>query len=133
MVLFDLIIWLGCVYNNVLLVLGWILFGGVDFMVLYLFKCFLGVVCNIEEGGLLIIIVIVMVEIGFIGDMVIFEEFKGIGNVEFKLDCKIVEWWVFFVVDVNFFGICKDELLLLFDEFVIVYKLCCVLLGLDFY
>jgi len=86
-VLFDLIIWLGCVYNLVVLVSGWILFGGVDFSVFYLFKWFFGVVCNIENGGLLTILVMVLVEIGSKMDEVIFEEFKGIGNMELCFDC----------------------------------------------
>lgn len=86
-VLFDLIICFGCVYNLVVLVFGCVFIGGVDVLVLYLLKCFFGVVCNIENGGLFMIFVMVFVEIGFKMDEVIFEEFKGIGNSELCLLC----------------------------------------------
>lgn len=76
----DLIICLVCVYNIVILFFGKVLIGGVDVYVLERFKCFFGVVWNIEEGGSLTILVIVLVDIGLKMDEVIFEEFKGIGN-----------------------------------------------------
>lgn len=68
-------------------------------------------VCNIEEGGLLIIIVMVLIDIGLCMDEVIFEEFKGIGNSEIVLDCKVVDKCVFLVMDILKFGIWKEELL----------------------
>ena len=72
-----------------------------------------------------------MVETGSTGDTVIFEEFKGTGNAELKLDRKIAERRVFPAVDVNPSGTRKDELLLSADEFAIVHKLRRVLSGLD--
>lgn len=90
-ILFDFIICFVCVNNFVMFFMGCMFLGGLDFNVLYWFKCFLGVVCNICEGGSLIILVIVLVEIGSCMDDVIFEEFKGIGNVEFVLLCCLEE------------------------------------------
>ena len=72
-----------------------------------------------------------MVETGSTGDTVIFEEFKGTGNAELKLDRKIAERRVFPAVDVNPSGTRKDELLLSPDEFAVVHKLRRVLSGLD--
>lgn len=72
-----------------------------------------------------------MVETGSTGDTVIFEEFKGTGNAELKLDRKIAERRVFPAVDVNPSGTRKDELLLSTDEFAVVHKLRRVLSGLD--
>ena len=72
-----------------------------------------------------------MVETGSTGDTVIFEEFKGTGNAELKLDRKISERRVFPAVDVNPSGTRKDELLLSPDEFAVVHKLRRVLSGLD--
>lgn len=115
-ILLDLIICLVCVYNIVVFVLGKVLTGGVDVNVLYCFKCFFGVVCNVEEGGSLIIIVIVLVDTGFKMDEVIYEEFKGIGNMELYLNCKIVEKCVFLVIDFNCLGMCCEELLIKIDE-----------------
>lgn len=66
---------------------------------------------NIEEGGLLIIILIVLIDIGLWMDEVIFEEFKGIGNFEVVLDCKIVDKCVFLVIDIFKFGIWKEDFL----------------------
>lgn len=79
--------WFVRVYNLVILLSGWIFLGGIDFVVFYRLKCFFGVVCNIEEGGSLIIFVIVLVDMGFWMDDVIYEEFKGIGNMELYFDC----------------------------------------------
>lgn len=81
-ILFDFIICLVRVYNIVVFVSGKVLFGGVEVNVLYKLKKFFGVVCNIEDGGFLIILVIVLIDIGFKMDGVIFEEFKGMGNME---------------------------------------------------
>lgn len=81
-ILLDFIICFVWVYNIVVFVSGKVFFGGVEVNVLYKFKKFFGVVCNIEDGGFLIILVIVLIDIGFKMDGVIFEEFKGIGNME---------------------------------------------------
>jgi len=130
-VLLDSITRLGRAYNNASPASGRILSGGVDSTALYPPKRFLGAARNIEEGGSLTIIATAMVETGSTGDTVIFEEFKGTGNAELKLDRKISERRVFPAVDVNPSGTRKDELLLSPDEFGIVHKLRRVLSGLD--
>jgi transcription termination factor Rho len=130
-VLLDSITRLGRAYNNASPASGRILSGGVDSTALYPPKRFLGAARNIEEGGSLTIIATAMVETGSTGDTVIFEEFKGTGNAELKLDRKISERRVFPAVDVNPSGTRKDELLLPPDEFGIVHKLRRVLSGLD--
>ncbi|MCV7210586.1 transcription termination factor Rho [Mycolicibacterium canariasense] len=130
-VLLDSITRLGRAYNNASPASGRILSGGVDSTALYPPKRFLGAARNIEHGGSLTIIATAMVETGSTGDTVIFEEFKGTGNAELKLDRKIAERRVFPAVDVNPSGTRKDELLLGPDEFAIVHKLRRVLSGLD--
>ena len=130
-VLLDSITRLGRAYNNASPASGRILSGGVDSTALYPPKRFLGAARNIEDGGSLTIIATAMVETGSTGDTVIFEEFKGTGNAELKLDRKIAERRVFPAVDVNPSGTRKDELLLSPDEFAIVHKLRRVLSGLD--
>ncbi|WP_326545800.1 transcription termination factor Rho [Mycolicibacterium sp. ND9-15] len=130
-VLLDSITRLGRAYNNASPASGRILSGGVDSTALYPPKRFLGAARNIEEGGSLTIVATAMVETGSTGDTVIFEEFKGTGNAELKLDRKIAERRVFPAVDVNPSGTRKDELLLGPDEFAVVHKLRRVLSGLD--
>jgi transcription termination factor Rho len=130
-VLLDSITRLGRAYNNASPASGRILSGGVDSTALYPPKRFLGAARNIEDGGSLTIIATAMVETGSTGDTVIFEEFKGTGNAELKLDRKISERRVFPAVDVNPSGTRKDELLLSTDEFGVVHKLRRVLSGLD--
>ena len=130
-VLLDSITRLGRAYNNASPASGRILSGGVDSTALYPPKRFLGAARNIEEGGSLTIIATAMVETGSTGDTVIFEEFKGTGNAELKLDRKIAERRVFPAVDVNPSGTRKDELLLSSDEFAVMHKLRRVLSGLD--
>jgi transcription termination factor Rho len=130
-VLLDSITRLGRAYNNASPASGRILSGGVDSTALYPPKRFLGAARNIEHGGSLTIIATAMVETGSTGDTVIFEEFKGTGNAELKLDRKIAERRVFPAVDVNPSGTRKDELLLSPEEFQIVHKLRRVLSGLD--
>ncbi|MEO8813840.1 MAG: transcription termination factor Rho [Mycobacterium sp.] len=130
-VLLDSITRLGRAYNNASPASGRILSGGVDSTALYPPKRFLGAARNIEDGGSLTIIATAMVETGSTGDTVIFEEFKGTGNAELKLDRKISERRVFPAVDVNPSGTRKDELLLSPDEFAIVHKLRRLLSGLD--
>ncbi|TXI51811.1 transcription termination factor Rho [Mycolicibacter arupensis] len=130
-VLLDSITRLGRAYNNASPASGRILSGGVDSTALYPPKRFLGAARNIENGGSLTIIATAMVETGSTGDTVIFEEFKGTGNAELKLDRKIAERRVFPAVDVNPSGTRKDEVLLSPDEFAIVHKLRRLLSGLD--
>lgn len=130
-VLLDSITRLGRAYNNSSPASGRILSGGVDSTALYPPKRFLGAARNIENGGSLTIIATAMVETGSTGDTVIFEEFKGTGNAELKLDRKIAERRVFPAVDVNPSGTRKDELLLNPDEAAVLHKLRRVLTGLD--
>ncbi|MGW0038445.1 transcription termination factor Rho [Gordonia sp. NPDC003376] len=130
-VLLDSITRLGRAYNNASPASGRILSGGVDSTALYPPKRFLGAARNIENGGSLTIIASALVETGSTGDTVIFEEFKGTGNAELKLDRKIAERRVFPAVDVNLSSTRKDELLLAPEEFAIVHKLRRVLSGLD--
>ena len=105
--------------------------GGVDSNALYPPKRFLGAARNIEEGGSLTIIATAMVETGSAGDTVIFEEFKGTGNAELKLDRKIAERRVFPAVDVNPSGTRKDELLMSPEEARVMHKLRRILSALD--
>jgi len=130
-VLLDSITRLGRAYNNASPASGRILSGGVDSTALYPPKRFLGAARNIEHGGSLTIIASALVETGSTGDTVIFEEFKGTGNAELKLDRKIAERRVFPAVDVNPSNTRKDELLMSSEEFGIVHKLRRVLSGLD--
>lgn len=130
-VLLDSITRLGRAYNNSSPASGRILSGGVDSTALYPPKRFLGAARNIEEGGSLTIIATAMVETGSQGDTVIFEEFKGTGNAELKLDRRISERRVFPAVDVIPSGTRRDDLLLNPDEFGVVHKLRRVLSGLD--
>lgn len=130
-VLLDSITRLGRAYNNSSPASGRILSGGVDSNALYPPKRFLGAARNIEDGGSLTIIATAMVETGSAGDTVIFEEFKGTGNAELKLDRKIAERRVFPAVDVNPSGTRKDELLLSPEEARIMHKLRRILSALD--
>lgn len=129
--LLDSITRLGRAYNNSSPASGRILSGGVDSNALYPPKRFLGAARNIEHGGSLTIIATAMVETGSAGDTVIFEEFKGTGNAELKLDRKIAERRVFPAVDVNPSGTRKDELLLGPDEARVMHKLRRILSALD--
>ncbi|APT84550.1 transcription termination factor Rho [Corynebacterium aquilae] len=130
-VLLDSITRLGRAYNNSSPASGRILSGGVDSNALYPPKRFLGAARNIENGGSLTIIATAMVETGSAGDTVIFEEFKGTGNAELKLDRKISERRVFPAVDVNPSGTRKDELLLGPEEARVMHKLRRILSALD--
>ena len=130
-VLLDSITRLGRAYNNSSPASGRILSGGVDSTALYPPKRFLGAARNIENGGSLTIISTAMVETGSAGDTVIFEEFKGTGNAELKLDRRIAERRVFPAVDVGPSGTRKEELLMTPEEAGIMHKLRRVLSGLD--
>ncbi len=130
-VLLDSITRLGRAYNLAAPASGRILSGGVDSTALFPPKRFLGAARNIEGGGSLTIFATAMVETGSTGDTVIFEEFKGTGNAELKLDRKIAERRVFPAVDVNPSGTRKEELLLSPDELGVTHKLHRVLHALD--
>ncbi len=130
-VLLDSITRLGRAYNNASPASGRILSGGIDSTALYPPKRFLGAARNIENGGSLTIIATALVETGSTGDTVIFEEFKGTGNAELKLDRKIADRRVFPAIDIDPSGTRKEEILLAPDELGIVIKLRKVLHALD--
>jgi transcription termination factor Rho len=90
---------------------------------LYPPKRFLGAARNIENGGSLTIIATALVETGSTGDTVIFEEFKGTGNAELRLDRKIADRRVFPAIDIEPSGTRMEEILLAPDELAIVVKL----------
>lgn len=130
-VLLDSITRLGRAYNLAAPASGRILSGGVDSTALYPPKRFLGAARNIENGGSLTIVATALVETGSTMDTVIFEEFKGTGNAELKLDRKIADKRVFPAVDVDQSSTRKEEILLSPDELAIVHKLRRVLHALD--
>ncbi len=130
-VLLDSITRLGRAYNLAAPASGRILSGGVDSTALYPPKRFLGAARNIEHGGSLTILATALVETGSTMDTVIFEEFKGTGNAELKLDRRIADKRVFPAVDVDASGTRKEELLLAADELAIIYKLRKVLHALE--
>ena len=111
-VLLDSITRLGRAYNLAAPASGRILSGGVDSTALYPPKRFLGAARNIENGGSLTIIASALVETGSTMDTVIFEEFKGTGNAEIKLDRRLADKRVFPAVDVNASGTRKEEILM---------------------
>ncbi|GGP45964.1 transcription termination factor Rho [Saccharothrix coeruleofusca] len=130
-VLLDSITRLGRAYNLAAPASGRILSGGVDSTALYPPKRFLGAARNIENGGSLTVIATALVETGSAGDSVIFEEFKGTGNAELKLDRKIADKRTFPAVDVDSSGTRKEDLLLSPDELAVMHKLRRVLHALD--
>jgi len=130
-VLLDSITRLGRAYNLAAPASGRILSGGIDSTALYPPKRFLGAARNIENGGSLTIIANALVETGSMMDTVIFEEFKGTGNAELKLDRKIAEKRVFPAVDIDGSGTRKEELLLAPEEYAIMIKLRKVLASLE--
>ena len=130
-VLLDSITRLGRAYNLAAPASGRILSGGVDSTALYPPKRFLGAARNIENGGSLTIIASALVETGSTMDTVIFEEFKGTGNAELKLDRRLADKRVFPAVDVNASSTRKEEILLSPDELAIVIKLRRVLSALE--
>ncbi|MFV0532405.1 MAG: transcription termination factor Rho [Cumulibacter sp.] len=130
-VLLDSITRLGRAYNLAAPTSGRILSGGVDSTALYPPKRFLGAARNIENGGSLTIIATALVETGSMMDSVIYEEFKGTGNAELKLDRKIADKRVFPAVDVDASGTRKEEILLSREELAIIIKLRRVLHALD--
>jgi transcription termination factor Rho len=111
-ILLDSITRLARAYNTVVPASGKILSGGLDANALQRPKRFFGAARNIEEGGSLTIIATALIETGSRMDEVIFEEFKGTGNMEIHLDRKLVEKRIFPSIDINRSGTRKEELLL---------------------
>jgi transcription termination factor Rho len=130
-VLLDSITRLGRAYNLAAPASGRILSGGIDSTALYPPKRFLGAARNIENGGSLTILATALVETGSMMDTVIFEEFKGTGNAELKLDRKIADKRVFPAIDIDPSSTRKEELLLAPEELAIIIKLRKVLHSLD--
>ncbi|RFU83226.1 transcription termination factor Rho [Streptomyces triticagri] len=130
-VLLDSITRLGRAYNLAAPASGRILSGGVDSTALYPPKRFFGAARNIEDGGSLTILATALVETGSRMDEVIFEEFKGTGNMELKLDRKLSDKRIFPAVDVDASSTRKEEILLNGEELNIVWKLRRVLHALD--
>ncbi|TQL78264.1 transcription termination factor Rho [Stackebrandtia endophytica] len=130
-VLLDGITRLGRAYNNATPASGRIMSGGIDATALYPPKRFLGAARNIENGGSLTIIATALVETGSMGDTVIFEEFKGTGNSELKLDRKLADKRTYPAVDVHQSSTRRDDLMMGPDEAAIMLKLRRVLGSLD--
>jgi transcription termination factor Rho len=130
-VLLDSITRLGRAYNLAAPASGRILSGGVDSTALYPPKRFFGAARNIENGGSLTILATALVETGSKMDEVIFEEFKGTGNAELKLNRSLADRRIFPAVDVDASGTRKEEILMSPDELNVVWKLRRVLHALD--
>jgi transcription termination factor Rho len=111
-ILLDSITRLARAYNSVMPPSGKILSGGVDSNALQRPKRFFGAARNIEEGGSLTIIATALVDTGSRMDEVIFEEFKGTGNMEIQLDRRLADKRLFPAIDINKSGTRKEELLL---------------------
>jgi transcription termination factor Rho len=130
-VLLDSMTRLGRAYNLAAPASGRILSGGVDSAALYPPKRFFGAARNIENGGSLTILATALVETGSKMDEVIFEEFKGTGNMELRLSRALADKRIFPAVDVNASGTRREENLLSPEEVKIMWRLRRVLSGLD--
>lgn len=130
-VLLDSITRLGRAYNLAAPASGRILSGGVDASALYPPKKFFGAARNVEEGGSLTIIASALVETGSKMDEVIFEEFKGTGNMELRLSRQLSERRIYPAVDVNASGTRREEMLFKKEELAIMWRLRRVLGQLD--
>ena len=130
-VLLDSITRLGRAYNLSAPASGRILSGGVDSSALYPPKRFFGAARNIENGGSLTILATALVETGSKMDEVIFEEFKGTGNMELRLSRQLADKRIFPAVDVNASGTRREEMLMSPDETKIIWKLRRALAGLE--
>jgi transcription termination factor Rho len=111
-ILLDSITRLARAYNAVVPPSGKVLSGGIDANALQRPKRFFGAARNIEEGGSLTIIATALIDTGSRMDEVIFEEFKGTGNMELMLDRRLVDRRIFPAIDINRSGTRKEELLL---------------------
>ena len=130
-VLLDGITRLGRAYNLAAPASGRILSGGVDSAALYPPKKFFGAARNIENGGSLTILATALIESGSKMDEVIFEEFKGTGNMEIRLRRDFADKRLFPAIDAVQSGTRREELLMSQEELAIVWKLRRVLSGLD--
>jgi transcription termination factor Rho len=130
-VLLDSITRLGRAYNLSAPASGRILSGGVDSSALYPPKRFFGAARNIENGGSLTILATALVETGSKMDEVIFEEFKGTGNMELRLSRQLADKRIFPAVDINASGTRREEMLMSPQETKIIWKLRRALAGLE--
>ncbi|CAM3793014.1 transcription termination factor Rho [Occultella aeris] len=130
-VLLDSLTRLSRAYNLAAPASGRILSGGVDASALYPPKRFFGAARNIEHGGSLTILASALVETGSKMDEVIFEEFKGTGNMELRLSRQLADKRIFPAVDVNASGTRREEILVSSEELKIIWKLRRVMGGLD--
>ena len=130
-VLLDSMTRLGRAYNLAAPASGRILSGGVDSAALYPPKKFFGAARNIEEGGSLTILATALVETGSKMDEVIFEEFKGTGNMELRLSRQLADKRIFPAVDINASGTRREENLLSPDEVKIMWGLRRALAGME--
>lgn len=130
-VLLDSMTRLARAYNIAAPASGRILSGGVDAQALYPPKKFFGAARNIENGGSLTIISSALVETGSKMDEVIFEEFKGTGNMELKLSRELADKRLFPAIDVNSSGTRREELITPPDELPVIYRLRRLLGGLE--
>ena len=130
-VLLDSITRLGRAYNLSAPASGRILSGGVDSSALYPPKKFFGAARNIENGGSLTILATALVETGSKMDEVIFEEFKGTGNMELRLSRNLADKRIFPAVDINASGTRREEILMSPQETKIIWKLRRALAGLE--
>ncbi len=131
MILLDGITRLGRAYNLATPASGRILSGGVDSAALYPPKKFFGAARNIENGGSLTILATALIETGSKQDEVIFEEFKGTGNMELRLRREYAEKRIFPAIDVDASSTRREELLMGKDELSIVWKLRRALSNVD--
>ncbi|WP_334123504.1 transcription termination factor Rho [Glutamicibacter sp.] len=130
-VLLDSMTRLGRAYNLSAPASGRILSGGVDSAALYPPKRFFGAARNIENGGSLTILATALVETGSKMDEVIFEEFKGTGNMELRLSRQLAEKRIFPAVDVNASSTRREEALMSAEEVRIMWRLRRMLSGID--
>jgi transcription termination factor Rho len=130
-ILLDSITRLGRAYNLAAPASGRILSGGIDSAALYPPKRFFGAARNIEEGGSLTIIATALIETGSKMDEVIFEEFKGTGNMELRLDRRMEQKRIFPAIDIQASGTRREELLLSPDELSTIWKLRRLLATMD--
>jgi transcription termination factor Rho len=130
-VLLDSITRLGRAYNLAAPASGRIMSGGVDSTALYPPKRFFGAARNIEHGGSLTILATALIETGSRADEVIFEEFKGTGNMELRLRRELADKRIFPAIDIDASSTRKEEILLMPDELKIVWQLRRVLASLE--
>ena len=115
-ILLDSITRLARAYNSVVPPSGKILSGGLDSNALHRPKRFFGAARNVEQGGSLTIIATALIDTGSRMDEVIFEEFKGTGNLEIVLDRKLADRRIFPAIDINKSGTRKEELLIVPED-----------------